>query len=138
MITKKERLYKIIKQAHINVTPQRIEVLSFFEDTKFHPTALDVWKHLKEIFPSISKTTVYNILDTFVKLKILNVIHTDNTSKYDFNLTPHAHFVCIKCGKIQDIEFNDLFLKKPVLNHKINEIEIYLRGICENCSKKRE
>ncbi len=136
MITKKERFYKILKKSNLNVTPQRMEVLSFLENTDTHPSALDVWNYLKKVFPSISKTTVYNILDAFVKLKILKVIHTDNTLKYDFNLKSHAHFVCTVCGRIDDIDLEKIFYKEPLIEFEINEVEIYLRGLCKKCGKE--
>ncbi len=135
MITKKKKIQKILKSCGLNVTPQRIELLIFLENNKEHPSVLEIWEHLKNIFPSISKTTVYNILDTLVKLNILKVIHVENSAKYDFNLMSHGHFICKKCGVIFDITSEDFTITEPTGPYKVDDIEIYFKGLCENCLK---
>ena len=136
MITKKKKIQKILKSCCLNLTPKMIELLIFLENSKGHPSVLEIWEYLKDIFPSISKTTVYNILDTFVQLNILKVIHVDNSAKYDFNLMTHGHFICKKCGAIFDVISKDFQISEPVGPYKIEDIEIYFKGVCENCLKE--
>ncbi len=138
MITKKEKIQKLIKDSNLNITPQRMELLSFLEESKSHPCALEVWEYLKGIFPSISRTTVYNILDTFTKLNILKAIHVDNITKYDFNLNYHSHFICKKCNKIFDVKIGDIAMPSMLTNYEVDDIEIYFKGICETCLKEEK
>jgi Fur family ferric uptake transcriptional regulator/Fur family peroxide stress response transcriptional regulator len=57
---------------------------------------------------------------------------------FDGNLSPHAHFLCKKCGKIYDVMHREEFSQETkeianVSEHKITEIHYYYKGICKNC-----
>ena len=58
---------------------------------------------------------------------------------YDADTSPHAHFLCKRCGKIYDLPHGET--KKKVetweMNgHDVQEIHFYYKGICKDCKQK--
>ena len=52
----------------------------------------------KEI-PTLSKTTVYNTLNTLIDAGLVKLITIDeNETRYDIDTTTHGHFKCESCG----------------------------------------
>ena len=73
--------------------------------TDSHPSARQVFQEAKKGYPGLSLATVYNTLETLVKLGLLKVMDfqaTDN--RHETNLHPHINLICTVCGKIQDFE----------------------------------
>ncbi|MDZ7797729.1 MAG: transcriptional repressor [Candidatus Marinimicrobia bacterium] len=62
--------------------------------------------------------------------------------RYNAVTDPHAHFRCVKCGNVYDVDSDDLRgLHKTAaknMEHEINEIFIEFRGICKECRKKKK
>jgi len=123
---------KGIKPSH-----QRIKIYEYLITHPIHPTADTIYKSISKEISTLSKTTVYNNLSIFLEKGLISSITIDeNEVRYDYNTTPHAHFKCIKCGKIYDIPLKTkLFAKKTIGGHKIMEQHIYFKGICKNCLK---
>jgi len=113
---------------------QRVKVFEYLIKRKNHPTVYMIYKALVKKIPSLSKSTVYNTLNLFVKKKIVIVITIeDNETRYDADTSIHGHFKCEKCGKIFDFEVNLSSLNTNSLrNIEINEHHIYFKGICHH------
>lgn len=131
---------KLLKKNNLKVTPQRLEVIRFLANNKTHPTANQIYTALKKKNPSLSKTTIYNSLDTLIKNRIINeltIIRSE--SMYDFGNDMHHHLLCRKCGNIIDIDVQCPHLEKMLKGkHKIEEVHGYFKGICEDCLSKEK
>ena len=125
----------------IKPTYIRLKILDYLEKNKLlHPTVEMIYKSLREEIPTVSRTTIYNTLDTFCqKGMLIPIIITGTETRFDSNISPHHHFLCEKCGKIIDLDIECEYFKKGyVLGHKINELHGYFKGICRDCLKKEE
>ncbi len=114
---------------------QRIKIFRYLVEKKNHPTVDIIYKDLKDDIPTLSKTTIYNTLKLFSEKKIVLVVNIENNIvRYDVNTSFHGHFKCEKCGEVYDFELKkeDVNIKE-IKNLDINEILIYVKGICENC-----
>lgn len=126
------------------VTPQRLAILNFLDKNKDHPTADQIYKKLKKKNPSLSKTTVYNSLDSLAQNKIIKSLTICNSEiRYDIERGMHHHFLCTKCGRIYDIEFKCPNIKRiraeiESCGHKIDEVHGYFRGLCKSCIEKEK
>jgi Fe2+ or Zn2+ uptake regulation protein len=131
---------EVLKKNQLIITPQRLEILKFLDKNRTHPTANEIYSALKKRNPSLSKTTVYNSLDTLIKNDIIHeVMITKSESRFDFKIAPHHHFMCKQCGNIIDIEVECPYLDSMCTGkHEIEEIHGYFKGICEKCLKKKE
>ncbi len=113
-------------------------VLTAVQNSSDHPTAELVLFRAREIMPSISRATVYRVLDSLAKEgKIRRVQHVLG-DRFDKTLCHHTHFKCEKCGEFFDISGVDF--KKALDNfkneiHTISSIDFVVTGICNNCGK---
>ena len=127
---------KLLKEKDISPSVQRIRVLEYLQNSKNHPTVDNIYNDLVKEIPTLSKTTVYNILKLFTEKNIARTVRIgNNEARYDGNTSTHGHFKCDKCGNIYDFNVNMDELKLPGLDkYKINEYHIYLNGVCEKCN----
>jgi Fur family peroxide stress response transcriptional regulator len=143
MITNMNKFKNILKNKNIKPTYHRLKILEYIiKNIGTHPTAEMIYDALKSEIPTISMTTVYNTMNSFLdKGLVTSVIITGTEVRYDYNISPHHHFQCRKCGKIFDIDIKCPFVageKKVVNGHKIEKVHRYFKGICKDCSKSME
>ena len=122
----------------IRPSVQRIAIMRYLLKNRTHPTADEVYEALRKKIPTLSKTTVYNTLKLFVENGAAIYVGIDEkNARFDGFVESHAHFRCKKCGCIIDISMNvDNFLPKD-FKGDIEETYFYLKGVCENCKKKK-
>lgn len=95
----------------------------------------EIYSNLVKEIPTLSKTTVYNALNLFINSNIARVITIEeNEARYDADITDHGHFKCERCGSIYDFRIDINALETGDLkNFKINQKNVYYRGICKKC-----
>jgi Fur family peroxide stress response transcriptional regulator len=126
------------KKLGIKVTPQRIAIYKELADTDEHPSTETIYKKILKYHPNISLTTVYRTLETFEKLGLVSVVNVlYNAARYDANLEPHHHLVCVVCKKVKDFYDDSLanlnIPQKALLEYKLLGYTIQLNGICSDC-----
>jgi len=122
----------------ISPSYQRIKIFEYLSNNKNHPTIDEIYNQLKNDIPTLSKTTVYNTLNLFLKKGLVGGLTIeDNEMRYDATTVRHAHLKCSKCGKIYDISIDCPFLNRETLNgHRIDDCHLYFKGVCKHCLKK--
>ena len=133
-----EELTKELKDKNIRLSHHRIKVLEFLNDNRIHPTVDQIYIELHKELPTLSKTTVYNSLNALIDAGLVKVITIeDNETRYDIVTDNHGHFKCESCGKIYDFEINlSNFTSKDLNDFKINNKDVYFKGICPDCIKQ--
>ncbi len=133
----KEDVLKNTKQREVI-----LRVIDKMKREKLHYKVEDVYLYLKSQGYSINLSTIYRNFNDFVdKGLLLKFILSDGTAVYDANVFEHAHFKCLKCGKIEDLFFKDMGIdfKKEVLEdrgYRVKNISVIVEGICGDCFKK--
>ena len=114
---------------------QRMSILKYLIEKKNHPSVDVIYKELSAENPTLSRTTVYNSLNALHEKGLVDSITISETEvRYDYKIEPHAHFKCLKCGKIYDVEIDSDLLKiKSVKGHKVTETQFFMKGICKFC-----
>lgn len=109
-------------------------ILQLINDSGDHLTAEQVFLKAKEINPQIVLATVYNNLHKLVnEKKIRKVSILGKTDVYD-RVYPHDHLICQNCGKIQDIQFDDMSQQiNKKFNIKIISYDLNIHYICDDC-----
>lgn len=120
-----------------NVRPSypRLRIFEYLDSKKNHPTADQIYTALYPEMPTLSKTTVYNTLNLFVKEGIAKVITIeDGEARYDADTSTHGHFKCLDCGSVYDFRI-DLTAAEAVglEGFQVEKREIYYFGKCKNC-----
>src|SRR5438093_7022764 len=102
-----------LKAAKISPTSQRLAVASYVLHTDEHPTADRVFVQTKGRCPKISRATVYNTLNLFVKKGVLRQLTlADGKIVFDPFVGPHHHLIDESTGHIHDIPFDAVSVGK--------------------------
>jgi len=125
-----ELLKRKIKPSHY-----RMKVLEYLDANRNHPTVEQIFASLQKELPTLSKATIYNTLNLFVENKLVRIITIEeNETRYDLIIENHGHFKCESCGKIYDFGIDiDSFISEDLNNFKINDKNVYFKGICPEC-----
>ena len=92
----------LFREKHLKVTPQRCAIYAMLSHTASHPTADEILVNVKQVFPMISPNTVYYTLNAFEAAGLVMPINDAHT-RYDANLKPHHHLICVYCRAIEDV-----------------------------------
>lgn len=120
-------------------TRQKEVIARVVMDACDHPTADTVLERARAEMPSLSLGTVYRVLKDMARRgEIREVVCKDAPSRFDKTTANHAHFTCVKCGKLKDVFFDlDKFDKSVVDFDKdvVLESQLIFRGICADCKE---
>ena len=90
---------------------QRDSIKEFLASRKDHPTADVVYAGVRQSFPNISLGTVYRNLTLLADMGedilipgIMEHIERAGVDHFDYNISPHYHFICSECGCVTDLE----------------------------------
>jgi Fur family peroxide stress response transcriptional regulator len=127
----------ILTDKGLRVTPQRVAILDILLNLDNHPTIEYITEFLRISFPRISDSTIYNILDTFVKNGIITRVRTENgIIRFDPVTDKHHHLYSSDSEQIEDFFdteldklLNEYFRKKQFPNFKIEDIRVHIKGL---------
>jgi Fur family transcriptional regulator, peroxide stress response regulator len=97
-------LIETFKRLGIRVTAQRLAVAKVLAVSKDHPTALEVFDRVREVFPHITLATIYNTVAVLEEKGFVQSLVFSSGTRYDTNLMSHANLVCVECGRIVDAD----------------------------------
>jgi len=120
----------------LRVTAQRLAVYRVLAADPAHPTAESVYASLHPRMPSLSRATVYRILESLEREKLIRRVSTTaGVTRFDANLTPHQHLVCRVCGKITDFSAPSLAgtAVAAVAGFVVEHLDIGIVGRCAGC-----
>ncbi len=128
----------ICREHGLSITPQRVAIYKELLSSLEHPSAIMIYKKVREYYPNISLDTVNRTLLTFHKIGLAKAVGgSGDPKRFDPNLEPHHHFRCVSCGKIVDFksESYDTLEVPPELEEKFVVMEkiVHLEGYCDNC-----
>jgi len=135
MNTKKDKV-ELLRERGLRATSQRMIILDVIEEAG-HIDIDTLYESLRKVIPSISLATVYKNIHSLVDAKILQEVRVrDKKIMYEVNYNNHVHFVCEKCGNVEDMEMDasTIFnLLKQLSNRDVHEQQIILYGNCKSC-----
>ncbi len=128
--------------AKLNYSRQREAILDFLCHTTSHPTADEVYRHIREIYPNISLGTVYRNLALLVEHGQALKIQGEDCDHFDGNTQPHYHFVCDSCHRVYDVDIEPDNLIIPnatnTIPGRVRSHSVIFYGTCDNCIKCEE
>ena len=113
------------------MTRQRRIIHDYLLSTKSHPTAEEIYMNVKKNMPSIAVGTVYRNLSLMTDAgEVRRITVPEHPDRYDGDVSPHDHLLCMKCKKLFDIGSVGVDLKKSdVLGY-----EVTVKTICPACA----
>ncbi len=128
--------HRYLMQYSIRPSVQRTAVMEYLMNHKTHPTVDEIYLALSPGIPTLSKTTVYNTLNLFIEKGAAQMLTIDEkNTRYDADISKHAHFYCTSCGKVHDM-FNlkpELFELPSNPQFTIDSVQLSYYGTCNNC-----
>jgi Fur family transcriptional regulator, iron response regulator len=120
-----------LRKHGIQPSAQRVAVAEFVLETEAHPSAEQVWAAVRARSPAISRATVYNTLNLFVRRGLLRQVQLgEGRAGFDPNLEPHHHFIDEATGLVVDIPWDALEVRRveALRDLEIREYQVVLRG----------
>ncbi len=128
------------RKAGLAVTPQRLAIIRALLSSGEHPRAEAVCEIVRREHPHISLATVHRTLETLCEIgEARKVTSLHDSARYDGNVAPHHHLVCVRCRKIRDIEIPgaDALLngRASIEGFKVLGASVEIRAVCGECGK---
>jgi Fur family peroxide stress response transcriptional regulator len=94
-----------LRRAGLKATGPRLVLLAALEQDRSHPTAEQLYETLRPHHPSLSLSTIYQTLDTFIRTGLCRRVSAAGSRlRVDGTPQDHDHAVCRVCGTIFDID----------------------------------
>ena len=122
-------------------TIQRDLVLGAVRELGCHATAEEVYGHIAENYPSISKGTVYRNLAVLVDEGAIRRVEIPQAADcFDHVCERHYHVRCVACGKVYDVDMEwmgDLTERvRDMHGFDFLEYDLVFKGVCPACKDK--
>ena len=118
---------------------KRSAIYEALRSTTAHPSAEQLYAQLKPEIPDLSLGTVYRNLNVLMQDGlIITVGNVNGEERYDANTNGHSHFVCTKCGRVDDV-FLDLSIDsrypdvEELTGGTVKGHSLSYFGLCKNC-----
>ncbi|GHV36623.1 transcriptional repressor [Synergistales bacterium] len=107
-----------------------------------HPTAEMVYERVSQTIPSLSRATVYRVLNGFAEHGDILQLHIpESGDRYDDVISPHYHLLCNVCKRVVDLAAPRLeeipLPQNDISGCYITGIELMFLGICSECASKQ-
>lgn len=135
-----ESLNEALNKLGLRSTRQREVVYSIVAEAKDHPTADEIFVQSRQLMPAISLATVYNCLETLLECSLVRQVNFEREStRYEANLKPHAHFYNDETGQVMDVHLPENLLGqlKNLLPEStfVARVELNFRGRLQDQSQ---
>lgn len=124
----------------LKATHQRLEIYRELASTEKHPDVETIYQGVNKRIHTISRDTVYRNLNLLAEYGLISIVGMSHERlRFDANMVHHHHFVCVKCGKIQDFYSPNLdAIKMPTEAKAFGtpvSLHIEVKGICAVCQQ---
>lgn len=137
---KLESVIDSLRKEGFRITPQRVAIVDYMLDTDTHPSAEELHAAIRRKHPMVSLATVYKTLALLKKKGLVRELDFPTGARYDSNVDEHVNLVCVKCGRIDDVDETSLgdlesrVARKAKYSILGGRFELY--GYCSQCQGK--
>jgi len=134
-------MIKALREKGYKATPQRIAIGRFVLHNHAHPTAQRIYSEVKKVYPTVSLATIYKTVQILKEAGLIQELNLPkDQTRFDPNMEPHVHLVCLQCKRIYD-------LKEPLISKIVKQVSneadfvaegwnLDIVGICSSCYRK--
>jgi Fur family transcriptional regulator, peroxide stress response regulator len=123
----------------LRCTAQRYAVIAFLMDHKGHPTAAEIFEAVNRVDPRSSRATTYNNLRDLVEAGLVREVAVEGRAgRFDLTGVRHHHFICDRCGSLEDIEWYNVPrpASRSLGKRIVRECQLIFRGLCAKCARR--
>lgn len=130
-----------LRREGLPLTIQRRAIFEALEGRRDHPTADQVYESVRERIPGLSRTTVYRVLETLVRVGAARKVdHPGAAARFDPRVDHHHHLVCVACERVVDLELaSEKRITVPASRKggfRVFDYSIHFTGLCPECGGK--
>ena len=104
-----EAIKQSLEGSGLRCTPQRYAVMAFLMEHNRHPTAAEIFEAVNRVDPRSSRATTYNNLRDLVQAGLVREVAVEGrAARFDAKGMRHHHFICDRCGNVEDMEWYDV------------------------------
>src|ERR1700741_1363128 len=129
-----------LEASGLRCTAQRYAVMAFLMDHKGHPTAAEIFEAVNRVDPRSSRATLYNNLRDLVQAGLVREVAAEGrAARFDAKGIRHHHFICDRCGNVEDVEWYDVPrpASRSLGKRIVRESQLIFRGLCAKCASRR-
>jgi Fe2+ or Zn2+ uptake regulation protein len=133
-------IQRSLEKSGLRCTPQRYAVMAFLMEQNSHPTAAEIFQAVNRVDPRSSRATTYNNLRDLVRAGLVREVAVEGrAARFDAKGMRHHHFICDRCGDVEDVKWYDLPRPAPGSLGKrvLRDCELIFRGLCTRCAQRR-
>jgi Fur family iron response transcriptional regulator len=122
---------EILRARGIQPSAQRVAIAAYVLHTGDHPSADHVWERVRARFPMVSRATVYNTLNLFVRKGLLReLVLVEDRVVFDPNVGRHHHFIDERTGTIEDVPWEALEVRRveALRRYQVESYQVVMRG----------
>ena len=126
--------------AGLRLTRQRLLICRELSGRCDHPDVDHIFQAVKPRLRQISLFTVYRTMNALEAAgMVLRVTTWKGHARYDGFMDTHAHFLCDKCGRIENVDTQGACHEMAaratacVPGKKVRRIDMMITGECEAC-----
>src|SRR6202051_1905766 len=98
-----------LEDCGLRCTPQRYAVMAFLKEHAGHPTAAEIFEAVNRMDPRSSRATTYNNMRDLVRAGLVREVAVEGrAARFDAKSTRHHHFICDRCGNLEDMAWYDV------------------------------
>jgi Fe2+ or Zn2+ uptake regulation protein len=135
-----EAIRRSLESGGLRCTPQRYAVMKFLMEHATHPTAAEIFEAVNRADPRCSRATAYNNLRDLVQAGLVREVAAEGrAARFDAKGAPHHHFICDRCGAVEDIAWYDVPrpASRALGKRVLRECQLIFRGLCAKCASCR-
>jgi Fur family transcriptional regulator, peroxide stress response regulator len=132
-------IQQILESSGLRCTPQRFAVMAFLMEHNRHSTAAEIFEAVNRVDPRSSRATTYNNLRDLVQAGLVREVAIEGrAARFDAKGMRHHHFICDRCGNVEDIEWFDVPrpASRSLGKRVLRESELIFRGLCTKCAAR--
>lgn len=130
-----------LERYNMRKTPERFAILDAVYSFDSHFSLNDLNGRLEEMSFPVSRATLYNTINLFIKMRLVIYHRTLNKTLFEasYQENNHCHQICTICGKVTE-------LKAPLVDDAVDKTSfrrfhkegysLYVYGTCSSCQTK--
>ncbi|MCR5413505.1 MAG: transcriptional repressor [Kiritimatiellae bacterium] len=122
------------RERGLKCTAQRMAVFAAVRESESHPSVDDTLAAVRKTVPTVTRDSVYRILNEFSSLGLLARLDALQAARYDTRMGPHAHFICEECGAVFDYPIGAAPAIPDGMPSVRRHVELRVTGLCDRCA----
>lgn len=136
------KMKRWLDKANLKKTKHRVMVLDLLDKSSDLLSAEDIYMKLKQDDESVSLSTVYRILESFVQSELVTTVNVEFSKQVLYELKHEAHchhLICTQCHKVIHVHSCPLTSYQKTLENEhgftISNHTLDFYGVCDACKE---